>query len=122
MLHTNLVLSIGPSFCLLNINFPPNNPSALSIFNYRSGSQTFSVIPHLEQGGLLVGQAPYLICPTGHRFWPDVISQSSPHLLSASLPVITSCPIQIKALKKKSCVNCVKIFYRVNRGRINRID
>src|SRR4029434_7280027 len=126
MLHTTLVLSIVPSFCLLNRNFPPNNPSALSIFNYSSGSQTFSVIPHFEQGGLLVGQA-YLraTLPEGTQVqvWPDVISQSSPHLFSASLPVITSCPIQIKALKKKkSCVNCVKIFYRVNRGRINRID
>src|SRR4029434_3070146 len=30
----------------------PQNPSALSIFNYHSGSQTFSVIPHFEQGGL----------------------------------------------------------------------
>src|SRR4029434_7938183 len=37
MLHTTLGLSIVPSFCLLNRNFPPNNPSALSIFNYRSG-------------------------------------------------------------------------------------
>src|SRR4029434_2039610 len=37
MLHTTLVLSIVPSFCLLNRNFPPNNPSALSIFNYRLG-------------------------------------------------------------------------------------
>src|SRR4029434_1667402 len=39
MLHTTLVLSIVPS-CLsrnLNRNFPPNNPSALSIFNYRLG-------------------------------------------------------------------------------------
>src|SRR4029434_3573864 len=35
MLHTTLVLSIVPSFCLLNRNFPPNNPSALSIFHYR---------------------------------------------------------------------------------------
>src|SRR4029434_10209969 len=35
MLHTTLVLSIVLSFCLLNRNFPPNNPSALSIFNYR---------------------------------------------------------------------------------------
>ena len=23
---------------------------------------------------------------------------------------------------KQSCVNCVKIFYRINRGHINRID
>src|SRR4029434_5303587 len=37
MLHTTSVLSIVPSFCLLNRNFPPNNPSALSIFNYRLG-------------------------------------------------------------------------------------
>src|SRR4029434_1713317 len=37
MLHTTLVLSIVLSFCLLNRNFPPNNPSALSIFNYRLG-------------------------------------------------------------------------------------
>src|SRR4029434_1807280 len=103
MLHTTLVLSIVPSFCLLNRNFPPNNPSALSIFNYRSSSQTFSVLPHFEQGGLLVGQAPYFraILPEGTQVWPDVISQCSPHLFSASLPVITSCPIQIKALKKK---------------------
>src|SRR4029434_2778518 len=115
MLHTTLVLSIVPSFWLLNRDFPPNNPSALSIFNYRSGSQTFSVIPHFEQGGpiqappvphrshKMVGQAPYFraILPEGTQVqvWPDVISQWSPHLFSASLPVITSCPIQIKALK-----------------------
>src|SRR4029434_9529859 len=105
MLHTTLVLSIVPSFWLLNRDFPPNNPSALSIFNYRSGSQTFSVIPHFEQGShKMVGQAPYFraILPEGTQVqvWPDVISQCSPHLFSASRPVITSCPIQIKALKK----------------------
>src|SRR4029434_7326031 len=99
MLHTTLVWSIVPSFCLLNRNFPPRKPSALSIFNYRSGCQTFSVIPHFEQGGLLVGQAPYLHCPRGHRIKSVLLcSQSSPHLFSASLPVITSCTIQIKAL------------------------
>src|SRR4029434_9350546 len=32
MLHTTLVLSIVPSFWLLNRDFPPNKPSALSIF------------------------------------------------------------------------------------------
>src|SRR4029434_745747 len=37
MPHANLVLSIVPSFCLLNRNFPPNNLSSLSIFNYRLG-------------------------------------------------------------------------------------
>src|SRR4029434_7486214 len=72
-----------------------------------------SVIPHFEQGGLfkphlshkMVGQAPYLRATlpewTQVQVWPYVISQSSPHLFSASLPVTTSCPIQIKALKKK---------------------
>src|SRR4029434_546054 len=37
MLHTTLVLSVVPSFSLLNRNFPPNNPSGLSIFNYLLG-------------------------------------------------------------------------------------
>src|SRR4029434_7310781 len=37
MLHTTLVLSVVPSFLLLNGNFLPNNPSALSIFNYHLG-------------------------------------------------------------------------------------
>src|SRR4029434_3433732 len=46
MLHTTLVLSIVPSFWLLNRDFPPNIPSALSIFNYRSGYQDFSRILH----------------------------------------------------------------------------
>src|SRR4029434_5825869 len=102
MLHTTLVLSIVLSFCLLNRNFPPNNPSALSIFNYRSGCQTFSVIPHFEQRGAIGRPSPLLTLPEGTQVqvWPDVISQSSPHLFSASLPVINSCPIQIKTLKK----------------------
>src|SRR4029434_2282855 len=60
-------------------------------------------VPHRSHK--MVGQAPYLraTLPEGTQVqvWPDVISQSSPHLFSASLPVITSCPIQIKALKKK---------------------
>ena len=34
----NFVLTIVPSFCLLNRNFPPNNPSAFSIFNSVSPS------------------------------------------------------------------------------------
>ena len=38
MLHTTFVLTIVPSFCLLKINFPPNNPSAFSIFNSVSPS------------------------------------------------------------------------------------
>ena len=115
MLHTTLVLLIVPSFWFLNRDFPPNNPSALSIFNYRSGSQTFSVIPHFEQGGLLVGQAPYFraILPEGTQVqvWPDVISQCSPHLFSASLPVITSCHVQIKALKKKIKKKKLEYFF-----------
>src|SRR4029434_3481392 len=37
MLHTTSVLSIVPSFWLLNRDFPPNHPSALSIFTYRLG-------------------------------------------------------------------------------------
>src|SRR4029434_557232 len=98
MLHTTFVLLIVPSFWLLNRDFPPNNPSALSIFNYRSGSQTFSVIPHFEQEGAIqaptvphrshkmVGQAPHLRAslPAGTQVqvWPDVVSQSSPHLFS----------------------------------------
>src|SRR4029434_7796004 len=105
MLHTTLVLSIVPSLWPLNRNFPPNNPSALSIFNYCCGSQTFSVIPHFKQAPpvphrshKMVGQAPYVraTLPEGThvQVWPDVISQSSPHPLSVSLP---SCPIQIKA-------------------------
>src|SRR4029434_2197429 len=32
MLHTTLVLSIVPSFWLLNKDFPLNNPSALSVY------------------------------------------------------------------------------------------
>src|SRR4029434_4743058 len=46
MLHTTLILSIVPSFCLLNRNFPPNNPSALSIFNYRLGLSYLSDCRH----------------------------------------------------------------------------
>ena len=38
MLHTTFVLTIVPSFCLFNRNFPPNNPSAFSIFNSVSPS------------------------------------------------------------------------------------
>ena len=53
----------------------------------------------------MVGQAPYLraTLPEGTQVqvWPDVISQSSPHLFSALLPVINSCPIQKKGIKKK---------------------
>src|SRR4029434_4169448 len=100
MLHTTLVLSIVPSFCLLNRDFPPNNPSALSIF-----SRFFCHSPLLTWGAIqappvphrshkMVGQAPYLraTLPEGTQVqvWPDVISQSSPHLFSASPPVITS--------------------------------
>src|SRR4029434_9446596 len=77
-------------------------------------------VPHRSHK--MVGQAPYLraTLPEGTQVqvWPDVISQSSPHLFSTSLPVITSCPIQIKAFFFLSCVNCVKIFDRVNGGRL----
>src|SRR4029434_555187 len=90
MLHTTSVLSIVPSFWLLNRDFPPNNPSALSIFNYHSGCQTFSVIPHFEQGGLLVGQAPYLHCPRGHMFKSGLMSFPDP--LPTSSLLLTSCP------------------------------
>src|SRR4029434_6523975 len=83
----------------------------------------FLSFPTLNKGGY---SSPLLTLPEGTQVqvWPDVISQSSPHLFSTSLPVITSCPIQIKALHFffLSCVNCVKIFYCVNRGCINRID
>src|SRR4029434_1975633 len=84
MLHTTLVLSNVPSFWLLNRDFPPNNPSALSIFNYRSGSQTFSVIPHFEHGGLFKphlsliapikwwAKPPTLPEGTQVQVWPDV--------------------------------------------------
>src|SRR4029434_10415079 len=112
MLHTTLVLSIVPSFWLLNRDSPPNNPSALSIFNYRSGSQTFSVIPHFEQGGLLVGQAPYLICPRGHRFksglmsFPNPLPTSSPpcflSYLQLSYPNKGTKSPKINLKKKKS--------------------
>ena len=34
----NFVLTIVPSFCLFNRNFPPNNPSVFSIFNSVSAS------------------------------------------------------------------------------------
>src|SRR4029434_4524705 len=101
MLHTTLVLSIVPSFWLLNRDFPPNNPSALSLFNYRSGSQTFSVIPHFEQGGAIqappiphrshkmVGQAPYLraTLPEGTQVQvcPDLITQTAPLCSPATL-------------------------------------
>src|SRR4029434_4253873 len=58
-------------------------------------------VPHRSHK--IVGQAPYLraTLPEGTQVqvWPDVISQSSPHLFSASLPVITSCPN--KGIKKK---------------------
>ena len=74
----NFVLTIVPSFCLFNRNFPPNNPSAFSIFN--------SVSPSL----LTVGR---------RRFHVGENTGS-----------------------KQSCVNCVKIFYRINRGHINLID
>src|SRR4029434_2599981 len=81
----------------------------------------------------MVGQAPYLraTLPKGTQVqvWPDIISQSSPHLFPTSLPVITSCPIQIKLIQLnylfilfKVALICVKILYRANRGRINRID
>src|SRR4029434_1188959 len=46
MLHTTLVLSVVPSFSLLNRNFPPNNPSALSIFNYRLGLSYLTYCRH----------------------------------------------------------------------------
>ena len=74
----NFVLTIVPSFCLFNRNFPPNNPSALSIFN--------SVSPSWLTAGT-------------RRFRVGENTGS-----------------------KQSCVNCVKIFYRINRGHINRID
>src|SRR4029434_8359883 len=79
MLHTTLVLSIVPSFLLLNRNFPPNNPSALSIFNYRLGL-SYSLLQ--ARGGFV-----------------------SRHIGS-----------------KQSCVNCLKIFYRINLGHNNLID
>src|SRR4029434_9630713 len=86
------------SFWLLNRDFPPNNPSALSIFNYRSGSHTFSVIPHFERGVLckphlsLIAPIKWqakpptygLHCPRGHRFksglmsFPNPLPNSSP--------------------------------------------
>ena len=74
----NFVLPIVPSFCLFNRNFPPNNPSAFSIFN--------SVSPSLLTAGM-------------RRFRVGENTGS-----------------------KQSCVNCVKIFYRINLGHINRID
>src|SRR4029434_3861951 len=99
MLHTTLVLSIVLSFWLLNRDFPPNNPSASifhlhgpsTIFNYRSGSQTFSVIPPFEQGGLfkphlsLIAPIKWyakpptyrLHCPRGHRFKSGLMSYLS---------------------------------------------
>src|SRR4029434_6555553 len=79
MLHTTLVLSIVPSFCLLNRNFPPNNPSALSIFNYRLGLSYLTDCRHAA-----------------------VSCQGSMH--------------------SGSCVNGVKIFYRINLGHNNVID
>ena len=74
----NFVLTIVPSFCLFNRNFPPNNPSAFSIFN--------SVSPSLLTAGT-------------QRFCVGENTRS-----------------------KQSCVNCVKIFYRINLGHINLID
>ena len=74
----NFVLTIVPSFCLFNRNFPPNNPSAFSIFN--------SVSPSWLTAGT-------------RRFRVGENTGS-----------------------KQSCVNCVKIFYRINRGHINLID
>ena len=78
MLHTTFVLTIVPSFCLLNRNFTPNNPSAFSIFN--------SVSPSWLTAGT-------------RRFRVGENTGS-----------------------KQSCVNCVKIFYLINRGHNNLID
>src|SRR4029434_5724147 len=54
-------------------------------------------VPHRSHK--MVGQAPYLraTLPEGTQVQvsPDVISQSSPHLFSGSLPVIHSCPMHI---------------------------
>ena len=74
----NFVLTIVPSFCLFNRNFPPNNPSASSIFNSVS---------------------PSLLTACTRRFRVGENTGS-----------------------KQSCVNCVKIFYRINLGHINLID
>ena len=74
----NFVLTIVPSFCLFNINFTPNNPSASSIFNSVS---------------------PSLLTACTRRFRVGENTGS-----------------------KQSCVNCVKIFYRINLGHINLID
>src|SRR4029434_9667452 len=78
---------------------PPSPPLAPPL----RGAIQAPPVPHRSHK--MVGQATYFraILPEGTQgqVWPDVISQCSPHLFSASLPVITSCPIQIKALKKK---------------------
>src|SRR4029434_7590876 len=81
MQHTTLVLSIVPSFSSrnLNRNFPPNNPSALSIFNYLLALSYLTDCRHAA-----------------------VSCQGSKH--------------------SGSCVNGVKIFYRINLGHNNVID
>src|SRR4029434_10759418 len=50
MLHTTLVLSIVPSFCLLNRNFPPNNLSALSFCTCRLGLSYLTDAAVLSRG------------------------------------------------------------------------
>src|SRR4029434_4486360 len=70
---------IVPSLCFLNRNFPPNNPSALFIFNYRLRLSYLTDCRHSA-----------------------VSCQGSMH--------------------SGSCVNGVKIFYRINLSHNNVID
>src|SRR4029434_1146496 len=112
MLHTTLVLSIVPSSSTepFRPTIPQLSPSSttavvlklfLSFPTLNKGVIQAPPVPHRSHK--MGGQAPYFraILPEGTQVqvWPDVISQCSPHLFSASLPVITSCPIQIKALQ-----------------------
>src|SRR4029434_10026406 len=100
MLHTTSVLSIVPSFWLVNRDFPPTIPQLSPSSTTTVGLKLFLSCPTLNKGGFqappvphrshkMVGQAPYLraTLPDGTQVqvWPDVISQSSPHLFSASL-------------------------------------
>src|SRR4029434_8842007 len=99
MLHTTLVLSIVLSFCLLNRNFLPNNPSALSIFNYRSVF-FFFYICLISLKFMFVSFS--FILPLKQK----ISSQQSLSSLHLQLPQCFFFFLH--------CVNCVKIFYRIN--------
>src|SRR4029434_7614443 len=67
-------------------------------------------IKQLDVGGTVAqaNKSPHLRAslPAGAQaqVWPDVISQSSPHLFSSSLPVITSLSCPNKGIKRPKII------------------